>query len=572
MKKNLFFGLMALAGLFTSCSQDDTDASPTADSNQVSMSIGMPADLVKTRASAPAAFPDGHALRCILEVWKKDGSARSVRQEQLVTAGATNITFSFELTDQGDYKAVLWADYIAWGATASGDHYPDKYYKTNDADGLKKVSIITAAYTYADQLREAFAAVVPFTKGATAKNDLTATLVRPLTKVTIAEKNAQMIGKCTDMTAKYTVPSEFNAFSEEVSPTATYNVNCTVTSMDDTDITINGNNCKILFSDYVFTAADATLGEIKLSFTGKGYVTMNDRNIPANIPLKRNNWVRAAGNLITVGNDPGVTLSVDMTTDWVSQDATDISDIVKVGDFYYADGTWSSTYTNNASNPCIGIVFQTDPSRIGAKEKEALAAKGITTPHGLVIALKKAATYKHWNTGETADIPGLTNCTTPDEYNADINGLYNYTTVLSYAERNSKLNNYTAFKAVKEYAVTAPKKTTGWYLPSVGQLYDFFVNLGGLSGWENARLENNSSKHPWYWYNQTELRNNIEVYFSPLGNGNYDAFDPNYEFLWSSSVASKDEAIDWCMGNDYIFCDYVNKTNASFDVRPVLAF
>ena len=30
MKKNLFFGLMALAGLFTSCSQDDTDASPVS--------------------------------------------------------------------------------------------------------------------------------------------------------------------------------------------------------------------------------------------------------------------------------------------------------------------------------------------------------------------------------------------------------------------------------------------------------------------------------------------------------------------------------------------------------------
>ena len=260
MKKNLFFGLMALAGLFTSCSQDDTDASPTADSNQVSMSIGMPADFVKTRASAPATFPAGHTLRCILEVWTKDGSTRRVRQEQLVTAGAANITFSFELADQGDYKAVLWADYIVSGATASGDHYPDKYYKTDNADGLKKVTIITAAYTYADQLREAFAAVVPFTKGATAKNDLTATLVRPLTKVTIAEKNTEMIGKCKDMTATYTVPSEFNAFNEEVSPTATYDATYITTSMDGTDITINGNNCKILFSDYVFTTADATLG------------------------------------------------------------------------------------------------------------------------------------------------------------------------------------------------------------------------------------------------------------------------------------------------------------------------
>ena len=107
MKKNLFFGLMALAGLFTSCSQDDTDASPTADSNQVSMSIGMPADFVKTRASAPATFPAGHTLRCILEVWTKDGATRRVRQEQLVTAGAANNTFSFEMADQGDYKAVL---------------------------------------------------------------------------------------------------------------------------------------------------------------------------------------------------------------------------------------------------------------------------------------------------------------------------------------------------------------------------------------------------------------------------------------------------------------------------------
>lgn len=65
MKKNLFFGLMALVGLFTSCSQDDTDASPTADSNQVSMSIGMPADFVKTRASAPATFPAGHTYAAL---------------------------------------------------------------------------------------------------------------------------------------------------------------------------------------------------------------------------------------------------------------------------------------------------------------------------------------------------------------------------------------------------------------------------------------------------------------------------------------------------------------------------
>ena len=449
MKKNLFFGLMALAGLFTSCSQDDTDASPTADSNQVSMSIGMPADFVKTRASAPATFPAGHTLRCILEVWTKDGSTRRVRQEQLVTAGAANITFSFELADQGDYKAVLWADYIVSGATVSGDHYPDKYYKTDNADGLKKVTIITAAYTYADQLREAFAAVVPFTKGATAKNDLTATLVRPLTKVTIAEKNTEMIGKCKDMTATYTVPSEFNAFSEEISPTATYDATYITTSMDGTDITINGNNCKILFSDYVFTTADATLGGIKLTFTGTGSITMNDRDIPANIPLKRNNWVRAAGNLITVGNDPAVTLSVDMTTDWVSQDAT-IPEVF-VGDYYYADGTWSSTYTNNASNPCIGIVF-------------AVNADGKS---GKIVSLDEPEANWNGNTNNVGRLKWSTDRTSRIGASSSTEGTANMTKIKAVAGYSATTYPAAAWCDAKNSpAITG----ISWYLPAVREM------------------------------------------------------------------------------------------------------
>ena len=323
MKKNLFFGLMALAGLFTSCSQDDAYAPPAADSNQVSMSIGMPADFVKTRAAVPT-FPSGHTLRCILEVWTQDGSTRKVRQEQLVTANVANFTFNFELADQGDYKAVLWADYIASGASATDGHYPDKYYKTDDATGLKKVSIITSAYTYTDQVREAFAAVKTFTKEATAVTNLTATLVRPLTKVTIAEKKTAMVDKCRILVAKYTVPSEFNAFSEEVSTTATYQARYEAAPVGHV-IPINRVDCKVLFSDYVFTAADATMGGIELMFSGT--VMLYNRSIPAGIPLKRNYKINAAGNLITAvgGDDPAVALSVDMTTDWEKQN-NDIPD------------------------------------------------------------------------------------------------------------------------------------------------------------------------------------------------------------------------------------------------------
>ncbi|WP_455627756.1 DUF6562 domain-containing protein [Parabacteroides chinchillae] len=461
MKKNLFFGLMALAGLFTSCSQDDAYAPPTADSNQVSMSIGMPADFVKTRATAPALA--NHKLRCILEVWTQDGATLKVRKEQPVTAGATNIVFNFTLADQGEYKAVLWADYIAENATETSGHYADKYYKTDDADGLKKVSIITSAYTYTDQVREAFTAVKTFTKGATAKNDLTARLVRPLTKVTIAEKNADMFAKCTSMTATYTVPSEFNAFDETVGA-ATCNATYNAAPVGGADITIKGQTCKILFSDYVFTATDGTMGGIELTFTGTE--TLKNKSIPANIPLKRNNWVRAAGNLITTdasGYDPNLTMTVDMTTGWVNQDIPDI-DGARVGDYYYKDETWSSTYTNNSSNPCIGIVYE-----VNADGKS-----------GKIVSLDEPPA--NWSGTNDAGRLSWGPMATQTNATSLTDGLQNMATIKNLS---NDFSNYDAFRWVHarnpsdtDYSTA----TTGvWYLPARDELKALYDSYGATS-------------------------------------------------------------------------------------------
>lgn len=462
MKKNLFFGLMALAGLFTSCSQDDAYAPPTADSNQVSMSIGMPADFVKTRATASA--PTNHELRCILEVWTQNGSERKVRQEQPVTAGANNITFNFELADQGEYKAVLWADYIAENATETSGHYADKYYKTDDAEGLKKVSIITNSYSYTDQVREAFTAVKTFTKGATAKNDLTARLVRPLTKVTIAEKNANMFAKCTSMTATYTVPSEFNAFDETVGA-ATCNATYNAAPVGGADITIKGQTCKILFSDYVFTATDGTMVGIELTFTGTE--TLKNKSIPANIPLKRNNWVRAAGNLITTdasGYDPNLIMTVDMTTDWVNQDIPDI-DGARVGDYYYKDDTWSSTYTNDGSNPCIGIVYE-----VNADGKS-----------GKIVSLDEPTAS--WNGSNDAGKLSWGPKGTQTDATDENNGLNNMATIKNLS---NDFSNYDAFRwahAQNPEGTNYSSATTGvWYLPAINELKALYDSYGATSG------------------------------------------------------------------------------------------
>lgn len=341
MKKNLLFGLIALTGLFASCSQDEVLNQPTDNSNQVSMSIEMPADFAKTRA-VPSA-PAEHKLRCILEVWTKDGATMKVRKEQVAT-GTETITFAFELAEQGDYKAVLWADYIEENASETSGHYPDKYYITNDATGLKKVTINTnGGYPYTAQLREAFTGSTEFTKDATAKTGLTATLTRPLTKVTIAEKTTANFDLCTNVKAAYTVPSEFNAFAATVGA-ATYSATYDA-APEGTDITVAPNTYKSLFTDYVFTTADATMGEIAMTFTGTS--TLNPKTIPAGIPLKRNNWVRAAGNLIAAEYNANASISVDMTDTWTEVN-TDAPESVTVNGIKVAIGNLVADGSNSA--------------------------------------------------------------------------------------------------------------------------------------------------------------------------------------------------------------------------------
>lgn len=56
----------------------------------------------------------------------------------------------------------------------------------------------------------------------------------------------------------------------------------------------------------------------------------------------------------------------------------------KRGDYYYQDGTYSTTYTDNPSNPCIGIVCATQGDEI----MQHLSKPGYT--HGLVVSLYDA--------------------------------------------------------------------------------------------------------------------------------------------------------------------------------------
>ena len=269
----------------------------------------------------------------------------------------------------------------------------------------------------------------------------------------------------------------------------------------------------------------------------------------------------------------GTGLSVESTIEpWddsdgpINGDAT-LPPPAKVGDYFYSDGTYSTALDPNKT--VIGIVFQTDKKRIGEAEKKALAANGVTEPHGLVMAVKNVGTTLVWSS-ENKDFDELTNCETKDQCNDDISGLHNYNTVIAYAEGEGKLSAYPAFEAVKNYGVEAPANTTGWYLPAVGQWYDFFANLGGLPDWSSA----SASDTDYYWTGQSELVSKVNAYFSPLGDGNYDAFMPNndFQYFWSSSEYSSLNARRWNVySNGRVNCIW-NIKNYNLDVRPVLAF
>ena len=161
------------------------------------------------------------------------------------------------------------------------------------------------------------------------------------------------------------------------------------------------------------------------------------------------------------------------------------ADDLKPGDYFYSDGTTSDgglrkLYADgtlemavgkpvpetDGGKTVVGIVFQTDPDRIGQAEKDALAVQGATAPRGLVMAVKNAATNMEWGPYGTDE--GLTKCETKAQNYSDISGYGNCERIRA---SHGDLSNYPAFRAADDYNTVCAVAgvTTGWYLPASGQ-------------------------------------------------------------------------------------------------------
>ena len=252
------------------------------------------------------------------------------------------------------------------------------------------------------------------------------------------------------------------------------------------------------------------------------------------------------------------------------------SGIARIGDFYCTKDNGTTGYlipkeadeTTVQAATVVGIVFQTDKSRIGAKAKEKLGGEG--NVHGLVMAVKNIATRQAW--GLFGMDEGLTTCRTKaDNYN-DISGYGNCEHIRT---NRGNFDSYPAFKAAYDYNTTCPvpATTTGWYLPASGQWWDILQNLGGCPALADVTQQTSPDTGEFLWKSQGDVPAALNKWMENIAVGDKDTFNNLVSFC-SSSEHSKYHTWYWILNNfqGMVRCIWASKFDGSDNVRPVLAF
>lgn len=159
-----------------------------------------------------------------------------------------------------------------------------------------------------------------------------------------------------------------------------------------------------------------------------------------------------------------------------------------VGDYYMRDGTLvdkDDVLTDRQKNACIGIVFTTDPYRMGEGAKQALADKGIE-PHGLVMAIAnvrlKGVKEVIW--GQEIEVPGIQLARTTSDIYKQVDGYSDTQYVCTHYADNLAVD-FPAFYYASIFGKTnetamfaAPETSTGWFIPSGGNFWNILSDLG----------------------------------------------------------------------------------------------
>lgn len=336
---------------------------------------------------------------------------------------------------------------------------------------------------------------------------------------------------------------------------------------------------------------------IKVSMCGKEFIYTPDSesagNLQSGYHYSYTITVKATGiEVSTVGGcewTEGDSENVGIT---IIYDGTETE--AKIGDYYYADGTWSdgglrkvyadgsmewaeTTPQPQSGKTCIGIVFYTGRHENDQSDySKPLTENGPTIPdgkvHGYVVALTDANNdsedLHRWENGVNNTFNQSVGAST-SEY--DWQGYYNCMKIHEFVNNNAgwEMKHFPGALAGETYGIrtldmngnetdaynwqqplAAPKNTSGWFLPSCGQLTSLYRDSSFLS----ARMDVVKNSVP----DDCRYMDKIK-WFS------------RSEDYWSSTEDSFFTASAWLVqfknGNAYIEAKYF--ANA---VRAVLAF
>lgn len=256
---------------------------------------------------------------------------------------------------------------------------------------------------------------------------------------------------------------------------------------------------------------------------------------------------------------------------------------LEVGDYYYADGSiCPKNMTSIPPSGCVGIIFSTETST---------ADQAKNWSHGYVVSLfdtDDISTKHSWST-VNEDITGLNLYEkSVDSFTsafADYDG-YSATQAILAAQSYSAAA-YAAVNAAVTYGKEIPSSTSGWYLPSIGQVALIINNLGAKNGTKPDALftsqnatdglggsgkfdENRGAPEAMLALQQTLQKVGGEFYYYPI------AESQSYGYRWwTSSGVQGDNTKAWSIDtNSYKFLlyDASKSLTDNMHVRPVFAF
>lgn len=434
MKKILLYSTLALGVGLCSCSQEDLmeqGSAPQA-GRPVTISVQLPGEVGNDGLSrAVPSIPAGHKLRCILFVSDNVEGTADIRQEVVATTVDDNIAFTF--TPPADtYTCSFWADFIEATATADNDGtYDDLYYNTKSLPNVTFAE--NAPLFFNNEACDAFT-------GHFTANDLTngtVTLKRPFAKVNfIAKEDITSVSSVS--VSSYSVYNGVDIMTGAINTDSKFELSCTSASVADA-------TNKVLFFNYLF--ADGTSTKLPASIS----LTLDNGVITS---ISTQEMVLAANTLYN--------LSTSVISDEVDTDP-------KVGDYFYTDGTWSTELESNKT--VAGVVFAVKGDGTESAIDSDVTGnypdvEGATDVLAWVLAAKDASTAANVKFYSGSDFSLPEGIGTGDD---DIKGYEN--TALWFALSGT---DYSAVSVAKSYDVTLSTGedvlTSGWYLPSLGQM------------------------------------------------------------------------------------------------------